>query len=47
MNDDLQRYLGVAAVIFSFLCGLGACSLGAGLGTYYAGRPPIQLEFRK
>jgi hypothetical protein len=35
---DLKKCAGCAVIIFALLAGLGACSMGMGIGTYYAER---------
>jgi hypothetical protein len=37
-TEEFWKCAGMALIIFAILSGLGACSLGAGIGTYYAER---------
>ena len=34
-TPEFWNSLGAAAIIFALLAGMGACSLGAGVGHYY------------
>lgn len=47
MNDELQRMLGIAAIILAIGLGLGSCQLGAGAYAYLSGgQPAVKVEFK-
>lgn len=35
-DSELKKCIGCAVIIFALLAGIGACSLGMGVGSYYA-----------
>lgn len=48
MTPEFQRQLGIAAIVFATLIGLGSCTLLAGIGQNYAGGVPLlKMEFAK